>query len=34
VKELALADTMGFVPDKLAVVDDGLMILFGPKATR
>jgi hypothetical protein len=33
-KELALADTMGFVPEKLAVVDDGLMILFGPKAVR
>jgi hypothetical protein len=30
--ELALADTLGFEPDKIAVEDDGLMIWFGPKA--
>ena len=29
--ELSLADTMGFVPEKLTVVEDGLLILFGPK---
>jgi hypothetical protein len=30
-RELALADTMGFEPDKLTVQDDGLLIEFGPK---
>lgn len=29
--ELALADTMGFEPEKITVVEDGLLILFGPK---
>jgi hypothetical protein len=33
-RELALADTMGFEPERLAVVDDGLVILFGPRAGR
>ena len=33
-RELELADTMGFAPEKLTVVDDGLLILFGPKAGR
>jgi len=33
-RELALADTMGFAPEKLIVVDDGLLILFGPKPRR
>ena len=33
-RELGVADTMGFAPEKLSVVDDGLLILFGPKATR
>lgn len=32
--ELALADTMGFEPEKLTVVDDGLVISFGPKPRR
>ena len=30
-RELALPDTMGFAPDKLEVLDDGMMIWFGPK---
>lgn len=30
-RDLSLADTMGFAPEKLIVVDDGLLILFGPK---
>lgn len=30
-RELALADTMGFAPDQLTVVDDGLLIVFGPR---
>lgn len=29
--ELALADTMGFEPDRFEVVEDGLVIHFGPK---
>ncbi|HSW20215.1 MAG TPA: DUF1439 domain-containing protein [Ramlibacter sp.] len=33
-RELALADTMGFEPDKMTVVDDGLVISFGPKQRR
>ena len=33
-RELELADTMGFVPEKLTVAEDGLLILFGPKASR
>lgn len=33
-RELALADTMGFEPDELIVVEDGLVILFGPKPRR
>lgn len=33
-KELALADTMGFEPEDIRVLDDGLLILFGPKAHR
>lgn len=30
-RELALADTMGFEPREFTVVDDGLVIHFGPK---
>jgi len=30
-RELALADTMGFAPDQLIVLDDGLLIVFGPR---
>jgi hypothetical protein len=30
-RELALPDTMGFEPEKVTVVEDGLLILFGPK---
>jgi hypothetical protein len=30
-RELALADTMGFAPEEIRVLDDGLLILFGPK---
>jgi hypothetical protein len=33
-RELALPDTMGFEPQELQVVDDGVVILFGPKARR
>jgi hypothetical protein len=33
-RELALADTMGFEPEKMTVVDDGLLIVFGPKKQR
>lgn len=33
-RELALADTMGFEPEQITVVDDGLVILFGPKPRR
>ena len=32
-RELALADTMGFEPEQLTVVDDGLVVSFGPKAS-
>lgn len=31
-RELALADTMGFEPETLTVVDDGLVVSFGRKA--
>jgi hypothetical protein len=30
-RELALADTMGVQPQELRVVDDGLLVFFGPK---
>lgn len=30
-RELALPDTMGFVPEHLQVHDDGLDVVFGPK---
>jgi hypothetical protein len=30
-RELALPDTMGFAPRELQVLDDGLLVLFGPK---
>lgn len=30
-RDLALADTMGFEPDRLEVMPDGLMIVFGEK---
>jgi len=30
-RELALADTMGFEPQEIQVLDDGLLVLFGPK---
>lgn len=30
-RELGLADTMGFEPEKVTVVDDGLLVVFGPK---
>lgn len=30
-QELALADTMGFEPDRITVVDDGLVLTFAPK---
>ncbi|HSW20205.1 MAG TPA: DUF1439 domain-containing protein [Ramlibacter sp.] len=33
-RELALADTMGFEPQQITVVDDGLVISFGPKQKR
>lgn len=33
-RELALADTMGFEPREIQVLDDGLLVLFGPKAPR
>lgn len=33
-RELALADTMGFEPEKLIVLDDGLLVVFGPKLQR
>lgn len=31
-RELALPDTMGFEPQRLEVVEDGLLVLFGPKS--
>lgn len=33
-RELALADTMGLQPQEFQVVDDGLLILFGPQPGR
>jgi hypothetical protein len=33
-RELALADTMGFEPQRLTVVDDGVLVSFGPKLQR
>ena len=33
-RELALPDTMGFEPREIQVVDDGLLVVFGPKAPR
>jgi hypothetical protein len=33
-RELALADAMGFEPEKLSVVEDGVLISFGPKLRR
>lgn len=32
-RELALPDTMGVQPQTITVVDDGLVVQFGPKAT-
>lgn len=33
-RELALPDTMGFEPDEIRVLEDGLLVLFGPKVRR
>jgi hypothetical protein len=33
-RELALPDTMGFEPEEITVVDDGLVVFFGPKGRR
>jgi hypothetical protein len=33
-RDLALADTMGFEPESMTVVDDGLVVVFGPKRPR
>ncbi|WBY01172.1 DUF1439 domain-containing protein [Ramlibacter tataouinensis] len=33
-RELALADTLGFEPDQVTVVDDGLVLAFAPKPRR
>jgi hypothetical protein len=33
-RDLALPDTMGFEPEKLTVRDDGLLVVFAPKARR
>jgi hypothetical protein len=33
-RDLALPNTMGLEPEELRVVDDGLMIFFGPKQRR
>jgi len=30
-RELALTDTMGFEPDEIRVVEDGVVVYFGPK---
>jgi hypothetical protein len=30
-RQLALPDTMGFAPEQLTVLDDGLLVVFGPK---
>ncbi|CAA9397565.1 MAG: hypothetical protein AVDCRST_MAG51-709 [uncultured Ramlibacter sp.] len=33
-RELALPDTMGFEPEQLTVLEDGLLVSFGPKLRR
>ncbi|MEJ5992702.1 DUF1439 domain-containing protein [Ramlibacter sp. PS3R-8] len=33
-RELALPETMGFEPDEIRVLEDGVLILFGPKQPR
>jgi hypothetical protein len=33
-RELALPQTMGFEPEELTVVEDGLLVFFGPKPGR
>jgi hypothetical protein len=33
-RQLALADTMGFEPEKVTVVEDGLVVVFAPKPPR
>lgn len=33
-RELALPDTMGFVPDRIIVLEDGLEVSFAPKPRR
>lgn len=33
-RELALPQTMGFEPQELTVVEDGLLVFFGPKPNR
>jgi hypothetical protein len=33
-RELALPETMGFQPQELRVVDDGVLVLFGPLTPR
>jgi hypothetical protein len=33
-RELELPDTMGFEPERLTVLEDGLLITFGPKPRR
>jgi len=33
-RELALPQTMGFEPQELTVVEDGLVVFFGPKPVR
>lgn len=33
-RELALAETMGFEPDKIEVAHDGVVVLFGPKGRK
>jgi hypothetical protein len=30
-RDLALPDTMGFQPQEFQVVEDGVVVLFGPK---
>jgi hypothetical protein len=30
-RELAVPDTMGFAPERFTVLDDGLLVVFGPK---
>jgi hypothetical protein len=33
-RDLALADTMGLQPEQMTVVDDGLVVVLGPKPRR